>query len=92
MCQEFEELCRTIRSIHAPLRETLLSTNHSPHEKTPKKAIMKRSDRSKKYFRKQTTILRKAEFTTVSPVKKEKKILSDNLSVCVVSDNITFWK
>lgn len=53
---------------------------------------MRRSNRAKKYFRKQTTSLRKAEFTTVIPVKKEKKILSDTLNACVVSDNITFWK
>lgn len=61
-------------------------------KQTPKKAIMRRSNRAKKYFRKQTTSLRKAEFTTVIPVKKEKKILSDTRNACVVSDNITFWK
>ena len=93
----FENIVLDTLNHHAPVKKKLLGASHAPYfTKTLRKAIMRRSNLLKKYFKTRTPEslkkYRKQKNNCSCLYKKERKIFFNNLKVSNITDNKTFWK
>ena len=96
-CYEFENICMTILSIHAPLRKKYLRANNAPFmNKLLSKAIMVRSRLRNKFIKSKTREIREAykkqRNYCVTLLRETKRSFYENLNPKFISDNKKFWR
>ena len=95
--ERFETIFLNVLNKHAPYKKKILRANQQPYiTKTLRKAIMKRSELERKYYKNSSPAnnkaYRKQKKFCSKLYKKERKKYYSNLDIKNITDNKKFWK
>ena len=96
-CYQFDQIFLNVLDKHSPMKRKLLRANHSFYISKPlRKAIMRRSDLEKVYYKskseKSFKAYKKQKNFCSRLYKKERKRFFNNLNPSFFTDNKLFWK
>ena len=95
--ERFETIFLNVLNKHAPYKKKILRANQQPYiTKTLRKAIMKRSELERKYYKNSSPennkAYRKQKNLCSKLYKRERKKYYSNLDIKNITDNKKFWK
>ena len=95
--ERFETIFLNVLNKHAPYKKKILRANQQPYiTKTLRKAIMKRSELERKYYKNSSPennkAYRKQKKFCSKLYKRERKKYYSNLDIKNITDNKKFWK
>ena len=93
----FENVFIDVLNMHASIKKKVITANQAPYvTKALRKAIMKRSQLEKTYFKKRTQEsfkkYKKQKKCCSRLYKRERKIFFESIDSSKITDNKTFWK